>query len=160
MLVLNRGYSQYLQTQVQTAAPGDLILLLYNGAIRFLNRARVAMDEQDIEVTHVNLIKAENIILELSHALDLSVASVSANLSRVYDYMYRRLVEANINKDPQIVDEVAGLMRELLSAWEQAIQQNQTTIKPAGSLSGVPTAPSAQTPSAPPSDYRPWSLVG
>src|SRR5207302_3749451 len=109
------GYQQYKELQVQTAGSAELILLLYQGSIKFLNRARLAIDDRDVEAAHNALIRSQDIILELNRALDQSAGTVATNLARLYDYMYRRLVHANVHKDGTVVDEVTGLLRELLS---------------------------------------------
>lgn len=115
-----QGFNQYQRMQTETATPGELVVMLYQGAIRFLNKSKESFGRQDIEGAHANLVRAQNIVIELMSSLDLSSGSLAKNLFALYDFMYRRLVEANCKKDYRAIDEVLRLLRELLPAWEQA----------------------------------------
>jgi flagellar protein FliS len=116
-----QAYQQYQRTQAQTASPGELIVMMYNGALKFLTAARMRLDAHDIEATNRNLLRAQDIILELMVSVDTGVGPVGRNLFDLYEFMHRHLVQANIRKDGQMIDEVAGLLRDLLPAWQQAI---------------------------------------
>ncbi len=117
--------SQYSQVQIQTATKGKLIVLLYQGAIRFMRKAILAMERRDMEAKGDCLIRAQDIVLELLYAIDHQMLDsgneLARNLQRLYLYSYRRLVEANIRIDPKAVEEVIGLMGNLLEAWEQVV---------------------------------------
>lgn len=115
-----QGFSQYQRTQAETATPGELVVMLYQGAIRFLNKSQEHFTRQDVEGAHANLVRAQNIVIELMSSLDLSTGPLAKNLFALYDFMYRRLVEANCKKDYRAIDEVLRLLRELLPAWEHA----------------------------------------
>jgi flagellar secretion chaperone FliS len=118
------AYQVYRQTQAQTAAPGELVVMLYRGAIRFANAAVEAIERRDIQESHNNLVRAQDIILELTHTLDLERGGqIARSLLATYDYMTRRLVEANLRKDAAPAREVERLLRELLPAWEEAARQ-------------------------------------
>jgi flagellar protein FliS len=118
------GYQAYRQTQAQTAAPGELVVMLYRGAVRFVSSAIQAMDTHDIQAAHTSLVRAQAIISELSETLDLTRGGeIATNLQAIYEYMNRRLLEANLKKDAAMAREVEGLLRELLPAWEQAARQ-------------------------------------
>jgi flagellar protein FliS len=118
------AYQVYRQTQTQTAAPGELVLMLYRGAGRFLTSAIESIDSRDIEGAHTGLIKAQAIIAELQGTLDTERGGeLSRNLWGIYDYMNRRLIEANLRKDAEPVREILTLLRELLGAWEVAVRQ-------------------------------------
>jgi flagellar secretion chaperone FliS len=118
------AYQVYRQTQTQTAAPGELVLMLYRGALRFVTSAIDAIENKDIAAAHNGLVKAQAIIAELNETLDLERGGeVATNLRRIYQYMYRRLVEANVRKDVQPAREIQGLLREMLPAWEAAVKQ-------------------------------------
>jgi flagellar protein FliS len=126
----------YRQTQAQTAPPGELVLMLYRGAVRFISAAIGAIDSKDVATAHNSLMSAQAIITELKDTLDLERGGkVAENLSHIYAYAHRRLVEANVRKDAAPAREVAHLLRELLPAWEAAVQQ--TAAAPSGSLVGA-----------------------
>jgi flagellar protein FliS len=118
------AYQVYRQTQTQTAAPGELVLMLYRGALRFLSTAIDAIENKDIVAAHNGLMKAQAIVNELNDTLDLERGGeVASNLRRIYEYMNRRLLEANIRKDVQPAREIQKLLREMLPAWEAAVKQ-------------------------------------
>lgn len=138
--MLSYGYRQYQQTQAQTASPGQLVIMLYRGAIKFLVKARSEIEAANIEGAHHNLLRAQDIMLELMNGLDLSMGDVAHNLQGLYVFMYRRLVEANVKKDATEVDEVLAMLRELLAAWEQAVtavETGQTTETDRRALAGI-----------------------
>ncbi|KUK13467.1 MAG: flagellar secretion chaperone FliS [bacterium] len=116
-------YEQYRQTQVQTAKPEQLLLMLYDGAIGFLKRAKVAIEERNIEEAHTFLVKTQDIIVELMVSLNMEVGELALNLFRLYEYMHHRLVEANINKDTKPIDEVLRMLQDLRDAWDMAIKK-------------------------------------
>jgi len=117
-----QAYKQYQRTQAETATPGELVLMMYNGAIKFLGSARQSLDMQDLEATNRQLLRAQEIILELMISVDVNVGPVARNLFDLYEFMHRHLVKANIKKDGQMIAEVEQLLRELVPAWEQAVQ--------------------------------------
>ena len=100
------GYrKQYSQVQIQTANKGKLIVMLYQGAIKFMKMSLLALEKKDMEGKGNALIKAQDIILELLYALDQEMLDsgneLALNLQRLYLYSYRRLVQANIHLDPR-----------------------------------------------------------
>ena len=124
------GYARTYQVQsILTASPGQLILLLYDGALRFLAQAHVALetppgDPHRIEVINRNLLKAQNIVAELQGVINHDAGGpVAANLDRLYDYFNRRLLEANLKKDLAPVAEVERLMQELRDAWAEMLHR-------------------------------------
>jgi flagellar protein FliS len=110
-----------MQTQVDTVSPQQLVIMLYNGAIKFLKMAQAGLDESNIEKCHQNNIKAQDIIFELMSSLDLNQGDVAANLYLLYDYMHRRLLQANLKKEKQPLEEVEAMMTELRDTWSQAL---------------------------------------
>jgi flagellar protein FliS len=127
------GYARTYQTQaVLTASPGQLVLMLYDGALRFLAQAHAAMeaDQNDwrrIEVINRNLLKAQNIIAELQGTLNHEAGGeVAANLDQLYAYYNRRLFEANFQKDVTPVIEVEGLLRELRDGWAEMLHRKES----------------------------------
>ncbi|NLK68348.1 MAG: flagellar export chaperone FliS [Clostridiaceae bacterium] len=115
------GYNQYKENSVNTAQPEELILMLYNGLVKFIMKAQHAISKNDMQEAHVNIIKSENIVREFIASLDGDY-EVSSSLLLVYDYMERRLIEANIQKSMDILDEVLGFAKELRATWEQAMK--------------------------------------
>jgi flagellar protein FliS len=129
------AYQVYRQTQTQTAAPGELVVMLYRGAIRFVTGASEAIERKDIVGAHNDLVKAQAIIAELNATLDVERGGqVAANLARIYDYLYRRLIEANLRKDAQPAREVQGLLRELLPAWTTVVRETSAAPALAGAV--------------------------
>lgn len=120
-MVLNNAYNQYKQNSVNTSSPEDLVLMLYNGLVKFIMQAQQAMDEKDIQKVNNSIIRAEDIVLHFQSTLDMNY-EVSAGLAAMYDYMYRRLIDANIKKDKQILEEVLGYAKELRDTWKEAMK--------------------------------------
>lgn len=113
-------YRAYRQTQVRTASGMDLILLLYNGAIKFLKQAVKALEKRELESAHHALIRAQDIISELSVSLNHDVGGeISHSLEQLYDYMNWRLVQANVRKDIEPVTEVINMLEELRDTWAE-----------------------------------------
>ncbi len=121
---MNRNaHLQYSQVQIKTANKGKLIIMLYQGAIRFMKKALIQLEQKDMEGKGKSLIRAQDIVLELLYALDQDMLAkgneLALNLQRLYLYCYRRLVRANVDMDPGAIKEVAQLMGGLLEAWEK-----------------------------------------
>lgn len=111
----------YKQNSVTTASPGELTLMLYNGCIKFLGKAKVAMQNKNIEEQNINILKAGAIIDELMTTLNMDI-EISKQMLPLYEYMNRRLTEANINNDPAIIEEVQGLVTEFRDTWKEVIK--------------------------------------
>ncbi len=119
----NPYLKQYQQTQIQTASQEQILLMLYDGAIQFLNKAKKGIEDKNIEVIHNNIIGAQKIISEFMNTLDMETGGdVAKNLYGLYDYMYFRLVQANVKRDSTIIDEVLVHLKELRRTWDQAIK--------------------------------------
>jgi flagellar protein FliS len=114
-------YSQYRATAIATANPEKLLLMLYDGLLSSLRQARQALDSGEIQAAHRLLIKGQDIVSELNRTLNRDY-EISGSLSRLYDYLYRRLVEANLKKDPAALDEVLELISGLRAAWAEAME--------------------------------------
>ncbi|MGG6433324.1 flagellar export chaperone FliS [Anoxybacillus sp. D401a] len=117
-------YQSYQTNAVQTASPGELTLMLYNGCLKFIAQAKKAIEEKNIEARNTNLLKAQKIIQELMVTLNMEY-EVAKSMMTMYDYMYRRLVEANIKSDVTILEEVEGYVKEFRDTWKQVIQLNR-----------------------------------
>lgn len=111
----------YNNSKIATASPAELTLMLYEGAIKFCNIAIVAIDKKDYEKAHNNITKAKNIITEFQSTLDHKY-EVAKDFEVVYDYVYRRLVEANIKKDNEILEDVLVQLREMRDNWKQIMK--------------------------------------
>ena len=111
----------YKQAQVNTEDQGTLILMLYDGAIRFCRGALHKMEKKDLESVHNNLVKAKDIVAELLGSLDTeSAGEVGSNLKQLYLFMYNRLIDANVQKDMDKVKEVEELLVEMREGWRHA----------------------------------------
>lgn len=117
-------YQAYQQNSVNTASPGELTLMLYNGCLKFLSQARKAIESGSIEDRNRNVQKAQSIIQELMVTLNMDIA-VSKDMLSLYDYLNRRLVEANLKNDAAIVQEVEGFVIEFRDTWKEVVQINR-----------------------------------
>lgn len=115
--------ASYKRNQIETATPEEILIMLYEGAIRFLVLTKKAKEENDLEKFHVNIIRAQHIIREFMHSLDLEIGGeMAANLYNLYEYLHYRLVQANLKKEVEVVDEVLDHLRKLKTTWEEAIR--------------------------------------
>ena len=113
-------YNQYKQTQITTANQGKLIVMLYDGAIKFLNIAVDNLNPRTYDVVNNNIIKAQDIITELLLSLNMDEGGeISQNLFNLYMYFKKQLLEANIKKDGEILGQTIKLLKELRDAWDQ-----------------------------------------
>jgi flagellar protein FliS len=118
---------QYLATQIQTASKEQLVLMLMNGVIRFGEKGKKAIESGDIEVAHEALTRTQAIILELFYCLDREAGGeIAENLARLYTYSFQKLIEANMRKNIQSVEEVQKIFRELSEGWSGAMSQVKT----------------------------------
>lgn len=115
------AYKQYKENSVYTASPEELTLMLYNGLIKFIMLGQAAVKEKNIGKANDSILRAEEIIVEFRTTLDMKY-EISRYLDMIYDYMYSRLVDANIKKDEAILDEVLGFAKELRDTWAQAMK--------------------------------------
>lgn len=123
-MAVTNPYQAYQENSVTTATPGELTLMLYNGCLKFINQAKHAISAKDIETKHVNITKAQNIINELIVTLNMNIP-VSKDMRRLYDFINRTLIEANIKNDTKKLEEAAELVTEFRDTWKQAIQINR-----------------------------------
>lgn len=123
--------SQYEEMQVQTT-PGRLVVMLYDGAVRFLHLGRDAMLRGDVEAQGLNLGKAQNILCELISTLDMDAGDMGGHLHAIYHYCLEQLLRANAEDRAETVDEVVRLLSSLREAWEYA--ERAIHIQPAAML--------------------------
>ena len=98
----------YQRNAILTASPAELTLMLYDGAIKFCNIAIMAIEKKDMEKAHVNLKKAQAII---------------SDFDRVYDYIYRRLVEGNMSKEIDVIEDALKYIREMRDTWKEVMKK-------------------------------------
>lgn len=116
----------YKNNTIQTASPAELTLMLYDGAIKFCNIALGALEKNEIEKANTNMIKAQKIIVEFRCTLDFSYP-VAKDFDLVYDYIYRRLVEANVKKDSVPLEEALKYIREMRDTWKEVMRLNRAS---------------------------------
>lgn len=121
-------YKKYREQSVNTMTPGELIVLLYEEAAMSINKAKNYISKNDTCEAHNSIIKAENIFLYLMDSLDMNYP-ISQNLLLLYDYLYNRLVTANLEKNADILQEVLSKTVELKDTWKQAEINNREHLK-------------------------------
>ena len=134
----------YKAQSIQTASPGKLVLMLFDGALRFMSAAKRAFEEEEFtkknEDINNNLIRAQNIVTELQASLDMSVpGDLPGTLYRLYDYVLHQLQQANLKKEVATIDEAEKTINELREAWDEMLTQN-----PEHDVSGEPGSLSLQ----------------
>ncbi len=117
---IRNPYQTYQQNSVLTASPQELTLMLYNGCLKFIKLAKRAMIEKNFEEKNTNIIKAQMIIQELRITLDPDI-ELSQGLEQMYEYLYNRLVEANMKNDVEALEEVVNFVVELRDTWKQVM---------------------------------------
>lgn len=117
MINATNPYQMYQQTRVETANPLQLVVMLYDGALRFSHQAKKAMEEKDIQKTNYYLLRTQDIVNELLVSLDPEAGEISQNLERLYEYINYSLLQANLNKDIVMLDNAISVLTTLRSAW-------------------------------------------
>ncbi len=113
---------EYLKVKIQTASKEQLVLMLMDGVLRFSEQGRVAIENKDIEKKQFSLVRSQDIIIELLSGLNHELGGeISKNLSRLYTYAIKRLVEANIKNDTTCIDDIQNIFRNLREAWAIAM---------------------------------------
>lgn len=124
-MAVRNPYAAYANSKIMTASPAELILMLYDGAIKFCNIAIMGIEEKNIQKAHDNIMKVERIIKEFRDSLDHKYP-VSKDFDRVYEYLIRRLHEANVKKDAAILEEVLEHLRTMRETWKEVMRLNAT----------------------------------
>ena len=120
MAAARNMYAQYRNSEVLTATPGELVLKLYEGTIRFCNQAKDAIDRGDVQGAHTNLLKAQRIIDHLLATLDRSY-EVSKDFDNIYQYLLDALMIVNVNKDRELLESVIANLRLVRDNWKEVI---------------------------------------
>lgn len=122
------GYEQYEKSRIMTASPGELTLMLYEGAIKFSNIAVMAIEKSEIEKAHINIRKVQRIIEEFQATLNHKYP-VAKDFDEVYSYLQRRLLEANVKKDKEIMEEILRHLRVMRDTWKEVMRINMAGNK-------------------------------
>ena len=120
-MALPNPYAQYNNSKVLTASPAELTLMLYDGAIKFCNIAIMGIEQNDMEKAHKNIVKVQKIIEEFRANLDRKYP-VAEDFERIYVYLLKRLVDANIKKDAEILEEVNTHLRSVRDTWKEVMR--------------------------------------
>ncbi len=119
--MIKSPYEKYRQSSIQTSTPEQLVIMLYDGAIRFIRIAVDGMDKRNYEITNINMSKAQTIISELMSTLDYTYA-ISKDLYSLYEYIHHLLIQSNMKKDRVLAEEALGYIQELKDTWLEAIK--------------------------------------
>lgn len=120
-MAVQNPYAQYNNSKVLTASPAELTLMLYEGAIKFCNIAIMGIEQGDVQKAHDNIRKVEKIVEEFRATLDMKYP-VAQDFDRIYIYLQRRLTEANIRKDKEILEEVLTHLRMMRDTWKEVMR--------------------------------------
>ncbi|WP_050606978.1 flagellar export chaperone FliS [Clostridium niameyense] len=122
------AYNIYKNNSVNFASKEQLLLMLLDGTVKFSKRARQAILDKDIPKAHENLVKTQNIYYELMTTLDVQKGGDwTKRIMSLYDYIVRRLTDANLKKDVKIMDEVIPLIEEIRNMWNEAYKLSKRT---------------------------------
>ncbi|GAB4108262.1 MAG: flagellar export chaperone FliS [Phycisphaeraceae bacterium] len=121
----------YLKTKIMTASPEELRLMLYDGALKFCRQARAALEKKNYEESYNNLMRAQKIVLELSTSLNHDAdPQLCQRLSALYTYVYRLLVDANMQRKTSILDEAIKLIEYERETWRLLMEKLASQGKP------------------------------
>ena len=120
----------YKAQQVMTASPEQLTLMLYNGAIRFVGEAIMAIDAGELEKSHNANMRAQNIVREFMCTLKMDM-EISKGFYSLYDYLEFRLTQANLKKDKTMLEEARGMLIEMRDTWAEAMKRAKQEQGPA-----------------------------
>lgn len=124
------AYQQYQQNAILSSPPEKLVLMLYEGALKFLKLAKKSIEDKNFLEANNNIIRVEDIVIELNMSLDMNY-EISKNLRNLYNFIYEKLIQANIKKDARILEEVEGILIGLKEAWQEAYLEVMKTKKAA-----------------------------
>lgn len=123
-MAYSKQVEEYRRQQVNSASPLQLVIMLYDGALRFMDRAAEAIEARQREEQNAMLQRAQRIVTELMSCLDMNQGGeIAQNLLGLYTFVYSELVEANLTDDPQRVRNAARVMSELREGWNDLQQQ-------------------------------------
>ena len=124
-MAFNQNIAQeYNRNKILTASPAELTLMLYEGAIKFCNIAMIAIEKGDLQKAHTNIKKAEDIITEFKVTL-YHKYTVAEDFEKIYDYIYSLLVNANVKKDPEILNQALVEIRGMRDTWKEVMNRTR-----------------------------------
>lgn len=123
-MALQNAYAQYNNNKIMTASPAELTLMLYEGAIKFCNIAIDAVEHKDVQKAHTNIVKVGKIIDYLRSTLDMKY-HVAQDFERMYVYISKRLTEANMKKDKEILEEINEHLHSIRDTWKEVMRINR-----------------------------------
>lgn len=116
----SNGYNVYKNNSVNYASKEQLLLMLTEGAVKFCKIGRQAIVDKDIKKAHDALIRTQDIFSELMVSLDTSAGDWAVQLFRVYEFIKQRLIDANLTKNLEIIDEILPLVEDINETWKEA----------------------------------------
>lgn len=127
MMAMTNPYERYRQQGVMMANPVELVVMLYDGCIKQLKLARIAIQEKNYQNSNDSLQKAQKILAELVNSLDLKYP-IAKDLMKIYDFILRQIVEVNIHKDVKGIGSLLELLAPLRDAWSQVAKMNKNAV--------------------------------
>lgn len=115
-------FAEYETNKILTASPAEVTLMLYEGAIKFCNKAIIAIENGETEKAHVNIKKTQRIIEEFRNTLDHNY-EVAEDFDKIYVYLLQRLLQANVRKDKDILEEVNMHLRSVRDTWKEVMKR-------------------------------------
>lgn len=119
---MNSSINAYKKNQINTTSSEQLVLMLYDGARKFISKALKALDGGDLQSANQNLLRSQDIITELMAGVNFEAGEIAEGLFALYEYMHFRLVQANTAKDSQAAQEVLAMINELRDTWVQVLK--------------------------------------
>ncbi len=133
----NPGVRDYRSMQILSSRPERLILLLYDGAIKFIRQGQKSLENERMEEAHNNLIRAQNILVELMGSLNFDKGGeIASNLFRIYEFMHHTLVQANIKKEPEPLGRICEQLKHLRESWFTALKNEESGKEPGKNPAG------------------------
>ncbi|WP_198138233.1 flagellar export chaperone FliS [Neobacillus jeddahensis] len=124
-MTIRNPYQTYQKQAVTTSKPEDLTYMLYQGLVKFIRLSKQAIENKNLQESHTYNLRAQDILSELIITLKEGYG-ISDNLRQLYDYMKSRLIEANLHKQIEILEEVEGFAVELTETWSTAMKTAKT----------------------------------
>ncbi len=115
----------YLKNEIESATPLKRVVMLYDGAVSFLTEAREKMEYKKYTEATIANIRAQNIIAELKNSLNMEYGELPARLDRLYSYFIKKMISANIERDPKALEEVIKSLKEVRSSWSQLCENEK-----------------------------------
>lgn len=131
MNAMMNSYQQYKKHNVMMANPMELVIMLYNGIIKRLRQAEIAIDEKDIEAANEHLQNAQDLVIELMMGLDLSYG-IAQNLLNIYEFVHHQITSINVSKQADDIEPLVSILTSLRDAWEQVHHENRGGLYAAG----------------------------